>query len=395
MRRNAGKSHHLCGMVQLATAKEEQIHWLALRLAPGLGARLAVRLVERYRTPEAVFRATPSELRAEGLNDAVARSISSGCTFDEAVEQHEKALAAGAELVSVTDPRYPKLLKLIADPPLLLFCLGRLELLQSVMLGVVGTRRPSQYGLAAAERLSGDLARAGLTVTSGMARGIDTAAHRGALAVDGNTAAVFGCGVDVVYPAENKKLHDEICQRGLGLTEYPMGAPGFPQNFPVRNRIISGLSVGVLVVEGAQYSGSAITARIATEQGREVFAVPGNITSKMSWGPNLLIKEGAKLVQEATDVLEELDSGDRRRLNCGAQPDLLPPGDQARLPLSPSSALQQSILDILQPDTATHVDDLIGSLEHYSSSEIVAALFELELLGLIKQIPGRNFLKVW
>ena len=196
----------------------------------------------------------------------------------------------------------------------MLFARGRVELLQSLTLGVVGTRRPTPYGLAVAERLSADLAQAGLTIVSGMARGIDTAAHKGALAAGGNTIAVLGCGVDVVYPSENRKLAAEIAAKGLMVSEFPMGRPAFPQNFPIRNRIISGMSVGVLVVEGAQYSGSAITARLALDQGREVFAVPGNITSKMSWGPNLLIKQGAKLVQDWNDVVAELPAESRRHL---------------------------------------------------------------------------------
>src|SRR6185295_351798 len=164
-------------------------------------------------------------------------------------------------------------------------------LLQDLMIGVVGTRRPTPYGIAAAERLAADLAQAGLTIVSGMARGIDTAAHRATLSVNGRTIAVLGCGADIVYPSENRKLAAEIAAKGLIISEFPMGAIAFPQNFPIRNRVISGLSFGLLVIEGAQYSGSAITARLALDQGREVFAVPGNITSKMSWGPNLLIKQ--------------------------------------------------------------------------------------------------------
>src|SRR5665213_2546869 len=207
-------------------------------------------------------------------------------------------LNAGARLISIQDTSYPRRLREIFEPPLLLFAIGNAELMASHSVAVVGTRRPTPYGVAAAERLAGDLARAGLTITSGMARGIDTAAHKAALAAEGSTIAVLGCGVDVIYPSENKRLAAEIEAKGLVVSEFPMGATAFPQNFPIRNRIISGLSCGLLVVEGAQYSGSAITARLALDQGREVFAVPGNITSKMSWGPNLLIKQGAKLVQD-------------------------------------------------------------------------------------------------
>ncbi len=294
--------------------KEEELHWLALKLVPGLGTRRSWQLIERFRSPVAVFRASRDELEGAGVPASIARSISSGCSFDEAVLQHQQVIDTGTTLVPIRDPRYPDALRAIHDPPVLLFVRGRVELLQTPTLGVVGTRRPTHYGVAVAERLSTDLARARLTIASGMARGIDTAAHRAALEAGGSTIAVFGCGVDRIYPAENKKLAERIAAAGLLVSEFPMGTPGHPQNFPVRNRIISGISLGVLVVEGAQYSGSSITAKLAMEQGREVFAVPGNITSKMSWGPNLLIKQGAKLVQEWTDVVDELPAGVRRRL---------------------------------------------------------------------------------
>jgi DNA processing protein len=295
-------------------SREEELHWLALKLVPGLGARTSGKLLDRFRTPQAIFRASRTELEAAGVSGAVAQSISSGCTFEDAVAQQEKMAEAGAVLVTIGDPRYPPLLREIFDPPILLFARGRVELLQSLTLGVVGTRRPTPYGLAVTERLSGDLAHAGLTIASGMARGIDSAAHKGALAAGGDTVAVFGCGADVVYPSENRKLAAEMAAKGLIISEFPMGAIAFPQNFPIRNRIISGMSVGVLVVEGAQYSGSAITAKLALDQGREVFAVPGNITSKLSWGPNLLIKQGARLVQDWNDVIADLPPESRRQL---------------------------------------------------------------------------------
>ncbi len=239
-------------------------------------------------------------------------------------------LETAVSLVALPDPRYPARLREIFDPPVVLFARGRIELLGSVMLGVVGTRRPTPYGPAVTERLAADLARAGLTIVSGMARGIDTAAHKGALSVGGDTVAVLGCGVDLVYPSENRKLAAELEEKGLVVSEFPMGAPAYPQNFPIRNRIISGMSAGVVVVEGAQYSGSAITARLAMDQGRELFAVPGNVTSKMSWGPNLLIKQGAKLVQEWNDVVAELPPQDRRRLIDAGPPDVFGSGYRRR-----------------------------------------------------------------
>jgi DNA processing protein len=385
-------------------SREEELNWLALRLVPGLGSRTAGKLLDRYRTPRAVFRASRSELEGAGVSGSVAQSIASGCAFDDAAGQHEKMALAGAVLVTLGDPRYPRALREIYDPPILLFARGRVELLQSVTLGVVGTRRPTPYGLAVAERLSADLAHAGLTIASGMARGIDSAAHKGALGAGGATIAVLGCGADVVYPSENRKLAAEIAAKGLIVSEFPMGATAFPQNFPIRNRIISGVSAGVLVVEGAQYSGSAITAKLALDQGREVFAVPGNITSKPSWGPNLLIKQGAKLVQDWNDVVAELSAESRRHLINegrkrieGEQGAAGAPGQLALLddPASELGAAARKALEILQVDAAIHLDDLLEKVEDTSASEMIAALFELEMLGLVKQLPGKNFVKVW
>jgi DNA processing protein len=382
--------------------QEEELDWLALKMVPGLGARTAAKLLERFRTPQQILRASRSELESCGASGGVAQSIASGCSYDDAVLQHQKMRESGSELIAFADPRYPERLREIFDPPFALFAHGRTELLETLTLGVVGTRRPTPYGLAVAERLSGDLARAGLTIVSGMARGIDTAAHRGALAAGGDTIAVLGCGVDVVYPSENRKLATEIAERGLLLSEFPMGAPAYPQNFPIRNRIISGLSLGVLVIEGAQYSGSSITARLALEQGREVFAVPGSIISKMSWGPNLLIKQGAKLVQDWNDVVVELAPEHRRTLAARAQGRLFggsesetEPGAAASDPQAELSPIVRKVLAQLTVETPTHIDDLLGRLEDVSSSEIIAALFELEMLGAIRQLPGKNFVTVW
>ena len=385
-------------------SREEELHWLALKLVPGLGARTSGKLLDRFRTPQAIFRASRTELEAAGLSGAVAQSVASGCTFEDAAQQQERMLQSGAVAVTIGDPRYPRPLREIFDPPVLLFARGRVELLQTLSLGVVGTRRPTPYGLAVAERLAGDLAHAGLTIVSGMARGIDTAAHKGALARGGDTVAVLGCGVDVVYPMENRKLAADLAVKGLIVSEFPMGAVAFPQNFPIRNRIISGISVGVLVVEGAQYSGSAITAKLAIDQGREVFAVPGNITSKLSWGPNLLIKQGARLVQDWNDVVAELPPESRRQLIERGRKQLLGDGtaslggDQASLLSDPSPELgttARRALEALQVDASIHLDDLIEKVEDTSPSELIAALFELEMLGLVKQLPGKNFVKVW
>jgi DNA processing protein len=391
-------------MLSQVLSQEEELHWLALKLVPGLGTRISKRLLDRFRSPQAIFRASRTELEGAGVSGAVAQSIASGCVFEDAATQQEKVKESDAVLVTIGDPRYPAPLREIYDPPILLFARGRLELLDSIMLGVVGTRRPTPYGLAVAERLAGDLARAGLTIVSGMARGIDTAGHKGALAAGGNTVAVLGCGVDVVYPSENRKLAAELVGKGLLISEFPMGSIAFPQNFPIRNRIISGMSAGVLVVEGAQYSGSAITAKLAMDQGREVFAVPGNITSKLSWGPNLLIKQGAKLIQDWNDVVAELPVESRRHLiergrqkilgegvaSAGKQPASLVDG------LGPEfGPVARRTLEALKVDAAVHLDDLLEVVQDTSTSELIATLFELEMLGLVKQLPGKNFVKVW
>lgn len=389
--------------------EDDQIHWLALRMAAGLGTRKAGQLIATFRTPQTIFQASRSELEAAGLAPAVAQSVASGCAFEDAVAQREKLLQAGAELVPITDPRYPSRLKEIFDPPPLLYAKGRLELLGSLMLAIVGTRRPTAYGIAAATRLSQDLATAGLTIVSGMARGIDTAAHRAALDAQGDTIAVFGCGVDELYPIENRKLSKEIAERGLILSEFPMGTPPYPQNFPVRNRVVSGMSLGVLVVEGGEYSGSAITAKLAAEQNREIFAVPGNITSKMSWGPNLLIKQGAKLVQEWNDVVAELAAEDRRRLgdrfrkqlNLNEIGEAVTSGAHSAsyptetLKAEPMKAVARAVLAALAPDCPLGLDRLIEAIPGCSPSEVIAALFDLEMTGLVRQLPGKNFLRVW
>ena len=391
-------------MAEPALSEDEALHWLALRMTAGLGARNAGKLIGIFRTPQAIFRASRSELEAAGLSAALARSISSGTAFDEAASQHQKLAGSGTMLVPMASREYPPELREIYDPPPMLFARGRVELLQNLIIGVVGTRRPTPYGTQVATRLSRDLAQAGLTIASGMARGIDTAAHKAALEAGGNTIAVFGCGVDQVYPAENRKLAEQIMEQGLAISEFPMGEPAYPQNFPVRNRIISGMSAGVLVVEGGEYSGSAITAKLAAEQNREIFAVPGNITSKQSWGPNLLIKQGAKLVQEWNDVVSELKTSDRRRLSDQLRnklqiQEMVGPetsrGAGSSLVSGPMGPVVGALLRSLRPDQPVSLDHLVETLDSCSSSEIIAGLFELEMAGLVRQLPGKSYLKVW
>jgi DNA processing protein len=378
-------------------------------MTPGVGARRAGLLLARFGGVRNIFHATEAELENAGAPRALARSVASGCAFEDAAAQQQKVREAGATLVTLGDARYPEMLRGIFDPPPVLFCRGRVELLGAVNVGVVGTRHPTPYGVAATERLAGDLARAGVTVVSGMARGIDTAAHKAALSVEGTTIAVLGCGADIVYPSENRKLASAIAAKGLIVSEFPMGATAFPQNFPIRNRIVSGLSVGLLVTEGAQYSGSSITARLAIDQGREVFAVPGNITSKMSWGPNLLIKQGAKLVQDWNDVVSDLplaaqqrliDAGRQRLMNQGLAPEVekgpaTPAAPGASDAPDPAQRINRVVLRQLKVDEAVHLDKLVETCEEVSPSEIIASLFEMEIQGLVKQLPGRNFIKVW
>jgi DNA processing protein len=276
-----------------------------------------------------------------------------------------------------------------------LYIRGSVDVLSLPGIAIIGTRHPTPYGSGMAERLGCDLARQGLVIFSGMARGVDTAGHRGALAAKGKTIAVFGSGVDVIYPKENGRLADQILASGGAIvSEFPMGTSSFPQNFPIRNRIISGLSIGVLVVEGAEYSGTRITARCALEQGRDVYAVPGNVVNKNSWTPNTLIKQGAKLVATWDDVWEELPEDVRltlapaRNESQGAGTASLFGEDSE---LGPQ---EKKILAVLQADEATHIDEIVEQLEpEVSSSEIFAALFELELSGKVKQLPGKNFVK--
>ncbi len=371
---------------------DDTLHWLALVLTPGLGTKRTLDLLRQYGSAEAVLRQEPRELESAGVAPALAQSMASGCMFDEAARAVEELKAQGAEVVPLTDRRYPARLREIYDPPPVLFAKGRLELLDTVMVAVVGSRRPSAYGVAVAERLGKDLGAAGVTVVSGMAKGIDTAAHGGALSAGGATVAVFGCGLDVIYPAENRKLAERIARDGLLLTEFPPGTPAHPQNFPIRNRIVSGLSEGVVVVEGKQYSGSLITARLALDQNREVFAVPGNITQPASFGPNLLIKQGAQLVQLVDDILDGIGADARARL---ARQKTLPlPRPQAETE-SPMSHVAAQVLSLLSVEKPVCLDDLVERLPHVSPSELIAVLFELEESGRVRQLPGRSYVKVW
>jgi DNA processing protein len=378
-----------------ATNRPNLTLWLALTLTTGLGPTRAKRLVEFFGGVEGVFRASLTELEAAGLPAGAAQSLANGRSIELAQDELGKAASAGIHVVSLDDPEYPPELRQIYDPPLLLYVRGSVAAISRPGIAMVGTRHPTPYGMGMAERLACDLAARNLAIFSGMARGVDTFAHRGAVSAKGKTVAVFGTGVDVMYPKENSRLADQILSFGGALiSEFPLGTFAAPQNFPIRNRIISGISLGVLVVEAAEYSGTRITARCALEQNREVFAVPGNVTNKNSWGPNTLIKQGAKLVATWEDIWEELPANVRLALTpeSGAES---PAGQTASLFEEPSlSPHEKKIYRVLKADEAQHLDEIIEKLEpEMSSSEIFAALFELELAGKVKQLPGKNFVR--
>jgi DNA processing protein len=313
------------------------------------------------------------------------------------------------------DAEYPGRLMEIFDPPAVLWVRGDASILNRAGLAVVGTRNPTPYGAGMAEMLSRDLAKRGMVIQSGMARGVDTCAHKGAVDAGGKTVAVWGTGIDVIYPKENKKLAEQIvASGGTIVSEFPLGTFPAPQNFPIRNRTLSGMSVGVLVVEAAEHSGTRITARCALEQGRDVYAVPGNATNKNAWGPNTLIKQGAKLTATWEDIWEDLRSQDRialeEELERRSGQNESKAGETASLFSGqvpggytaggsngggePMSEHERLVFSELRQDEAVQLDELIERLEpKMVSGEIFTALFELELAGRVKQMPGKNYLR--
>ncbi|ABF42342.1 DNA protecting protein DprA [Candidatus Koribacter versatilis Ellin345] len=377
------------------TTSNRQRQWLALSLTPQLGPTRGRRLVEHFGDVERIFRASLTELEASGLPAASAQSIALGKSYELAEDEMVKTAQAGAKIVAIGDPEYPPRLMEIYDPPLALRVRGDVSILSKPGMAVVGTRHPTPYGLGMAERLSCDLAARGVIILSGLARGVDTAAHRGTINARGKTVAVFGTGVDEIYPRANKKLAEQIVEFGGALiSEFPTGTFPAPQNFPIRNRIISGLSVGVLVIEAGEYSGTRITARCALEQCREVFAVPGNVTNKLSWGPNTLIKQGAKLVATWEDVWEELGSDIRLQIPppealATETPQAASLFDQHEMP-----AQERKVYALLRADESMHIDELIEKLDgRLSSAEIFSALFELEMASKIRQMPGKYYVR--
>jgi len=371
--------------------------WVELNMTPGIGPRAAAKLLERFGDAEAVYAATRTELEQmrlvpEAIDTIIARSLQGPATMEIA---NVKAL--GGDILLLDDGVYPASLREIYDPPIVLYVKGAWsKCLDQPCIGVVGSRKCSTYGQNAALMLARDLAQRGVTIVSGFARGIDAAAHKGALEAGGRTVAVLGTGIDQVYPRDHRKLASEILDNGGALvTQFPLGTPPVSENFPYRNRIISGLSLGVLVVEAAENSGSLITARLAMEQNREVFAVPGNITSRNSFGTNYLIKgAGAKLVQQWQDVATELPPqiaanllpppfSDRNRESFVDKLSFVPQG---------LSNTETSVFKLLTHDSPVHIDSLATS-SRLRMPDLTAALLSLEMRELIKALPGKCFVR--
>jgi DNA processing protein len=372
--------------------------WIALNMTPGIGPRAAAKLLERFGSAEAVFGAARPQLEALRLPPETIESIMARDLFERAADEIERVREMGADILLLDDGVYPSLLREIFDPPLTLYVKGAWEAcLDAPCVAMVGSRRCSTYGQNAAQMLARELASRGVTIVSGLARGIDAAAHRGALEGGGRTVAVMGTGLDQVYPRDHKKLVEEMLAHGGAIvSEFPLETPPAPQNFPYRNRVISGLSLGAVLVEAAENSGSLITARMAIEQNREVFAVPGNITSRNSFGTNYLIKgAGAKLVQQWQDIASELPPEIAARL--------LPPpeakqqsgqGLSEQLSFVPEDLTdkERAIFKLLSLDTATHIDAL-AEQSALPVSDLAGVLLQLEMRDLIKQLPGKCFVR--
>ncbi len=369
---------------------EASLSWLALTLTPGIAARLSARLLREYGSPEGVFRAPLTGIEACNVPAPAAQAIFKKQMFWRAEKEVDALRKVAGKLVNWKEPEYPQALLQIYDPPVMLYVRGDAGILNSPSLSIVGTRRPTVYGSQMAERMGRDLAARGLTIVSGLARGIDAIAHQGATAAGGRAIGVLGTGIDVCYPKENKKLYEKVLERGAIVTEFPTGSHPAPENFPVRNRIIAGMPLGVVIVEGKQYSGSLITARLAMEFGREVFGVPGNVTQEVSFAPNLLIKQGAKLVTNAEDVIEELPTPVRAAL---VKAEAVEAEQRNLLLVDGLSDIQRKLYELLSAEESRPIDDLVDT-SGLNSSEVLATLFDLEMKGIVRQLPGKQFSKV-
>lgn len=363
--------------------------WLRLQAIDGVGDLTVGRLVRAWHSPEAVLRASRDELIGSGCSPQLADAIRRGPdpSACKSIERELTAIERGrVEVRSLLDPAYPTRLKMIADPPPLLYITGTLTEQDELAIAIVGARRATAAGRAMTEELSHDLAGAGMTVVSGLARGVDAAAHQGALAAKGRTIAVLGCGIDRTYPPEHERLRRKIEERGAILSEAPMGAPPHNHHFPRRNRIISGLSLGVIVTEAAIRSGSLITARLAAEQGREVFAVPGFVKAETSRGTNALLKEGATLIERAQDVIDAILPQLEQPLRMRLQPHQEKNERGGQL-----GKEEQLVYDALSYDPLI-VDDVIV-ITGLSVSTVMASLLSLELRQRIRQLPGQRYLR--
>lgn len=369
---------------------ESLLPWLALKSVPGIGDLLCKRLIDRYRSPEQVFNAPRKELlEVPGMTPTLAALLSTHRVSDTLKREIDRAIQRNFHILTLKDPQYPALLRELADPPLFLYCCGELDG-EAACLAVVGSRNATAYGLSNTRKLCAELAAYGLTVVSGMARGIDTAAHEGALSGGGRTVAVLGSGLERIYPRENRKLFDQIAENGAVISEFFLYEEPLPHHFPKRNRIIAGMSLGTVIVEAARKSGSLITARLAVEQGREVFAVPGSIQSQKSAGTHALIKQGAKLVEHAGDILEEIGP----RVGVEISPEIQRKKAARPEHARPSKSLDpdaSKVLAALEP-YPTHIDDLVRKLA-MDPGKLAGILLQLELTGTVKQMPGKQFIR--
>ncbi len=368
------------------TCPEKVLPWLGLKSIPGIGNILFKRLLERFSSPSQVFDASVEKLiEVEGISRRLAQSISGYQIPDTIRDEIDKAVDNRIDFVTFFDEKYPPLLRHIPDPPPFLYVFGQL-LPGKRNLAVVGSRNPTGYGISGARQLSRDLAAMGFTIVSGMAKGIDTAAHEGALMGNGRTIAVLGSGLSCIYPSENQKLFYRIAEDGAVISEFSLNAKPEPHHFPVRNRIISGMSLGTIVVEAAKKSGSLITARLSAEQNREVFAVPGSIRSFKSAGTHSLIKQGAKLVEHAGDIVEEL--------YLEMEDGVAPVSNDAYHEASPEMALDLTadevrIIKALGP-YPIHIDELVQGLS-MDPGMLSGILLKLELEDVVEQCPGKLF----
>jgi DNA processing protein len=359
----------------------ENFYWIGLKAVSGIGNVAFRRLLERFDTPEAALNAPVSALSGiRGITPAIIEALKSGEWRRFAEKECLRLEASAARLVTYVSQDYPKSLFEIPDPPPFLYVKGELRS-HELSIAIVGSRRATSYGLMTTGKLAEALASHGVCVVSGMARGVDTAAHKGALQAGGRTVGVLGCGVDTVYPPENRVLFDRMADAGCLVSEFPLGTQPLAENFPRRNRIISGLSSGVLVVEAAEKSGSLITAQYALEHGRDVFAVPGNISFATSRGCNRLIKQGAKLVDCVEDILEELPAYARSSADA--------PLFQSPLRTFSLTPKEAAIYELLAR-SPLHIDDIISQTE-LTAGEVSSMLLHLELKGAITALPGTHY----